>query len=338
MSETELAVAGRVDDSAVGESAPVLLIKAKGGFGNRILAATTGIILAELTGRTAVIDWREGGYAAPGVNAYPLLFEDPVGVPISAFDDRVDVTPALWSGRVGESVWDLMEERDPKDHTSPFAYRRYSLDLARPAAPNKLAVFWSYLPKTARITAQVRRTPRFRGMTLDDVTRRALDRYFRPNPRVRAEVDRVFTGREHPIIGVHIRYTDRKVSLGRIFREVTRLRKRMPEAAIFLATDNARVQAEFCARFDDVFVIDKALGDDENSLHEKVVLDDQLREAENALIDMWSLARCDWLVHSRHSTFSVAAAQIGGIPTSRQRDVDRWNARVVLKRWFQRWA
>jgi hypothetical protein len=53
---------------------------------------------------------------------------------------------------------------------------------------------------------------------------------------------------------------------------------------------------------------------------------------------MYALSSCDWLVHSRHSTFSVAAALIGGIPKSRQRDIDRSNPRVVVKRWIQAWT
>ena len=164
-----------------------------------------------------------------------------------------------------------------------------------------------------------------------------MSRYFRPNERVRSEVQRIFAGRSRPVIGVHIRHTDRKVSLDRIATEVARLRNRIPEATIFLATDNGRVQERFRRDFSDVFVIDKVLGNDANSL-QHVVLADPQREAENALIDMWALASCDWLVHSRHSTFSVAAALIGAIPRSQQRDIDRWNPRVILKRWIQTWA
>ena len=156
--------------------------------------------------------------------------------------------------------------------------------------------------------------------------------------RGRSAGERRFPDDARPRIGVHIRYTDRKVSLDRVFRETRRLRERAPDARIFLATDNAAVQARFCEAFDDVLVIEKALGADDRSLHQQTETDDPLREAENALVDMWGLAGCHWLVHSRHSTFSVAAALIGGIPRSRQRDVDRWNPRVVGKRWVQTWA
>lgn len=318
--------------------ARVLIVKAKGGFGNRILSAATGVIIAELTGRTAVIDWRDGEYLPKGQDAYPPLFENPTGLTASAFDDRTDVVPAIWSGQLGAHPTDLIHALYPNDHSSPLIYHKLSINPARPEVESDLAVFWSYLPKFARVRRQLARSRRFHGMRPRDVARAALDTYFRPNARVRSEVEALFEDRSRPVIGVHIRYTDRKVSLGRIMNEVTRLRNRMPSAAIFLATDNEAVQAKFRAAFSAVFVIDKVLGDDANSLHDHAERDDPLHEAENALIDMWALSSCDWLVHSRHSTFSVAAALIGDIPESRQRDIDRWNPRVVLKRWIQTWA
>src|SRR4051794_40238990 len=315
-----------------------LLVKAKGGFGNRILSAATGIVLAQMTGRTAVIDWRDGEYLPRGEDAYPRLFESPTDHRPGEFDTHAEVAPALWRGRIDQHPTDVISQLFPNDHSSPFVYRRLSIDLAHASVREDLAVFWSYLPKMARIRRRVTRTEEFRGMSSAQLSEWALARYFRPNARVRAEVDRLFEGRPRPVIGVHVRYTDRKVSLDRIFRATARLRKKAPDALIFLATDNGGVQKEFQSRFANVFVIEKVLGDDENSLHEHVVLDDPLLEAENALIDMWALARCDWLVHSRVSTFSVAAALIGGIPRSRQRDIDRWNVRVVGKRWIQTWA
>ncbi|MFH8251576.1 nodulation protein NodZ [Microbacterium sp. B2969] len=315
-----------------------LLIKAKGGFGNRILSAATGIVLAEMTARTAIIDWRDGEYLPEGEDAYPLLFESPTRRKPGEFDQRTDVEPALWRGRLDEHPTHVISDLFPNDHSNPFIYRRLSIDLAHPSVDDDLAVFWSYLPKMSRVRRRARRLPVFRGMSSAQLSEWALTRYFRPNQRVSREVDALFEGRSRPIIGVHIRYTDRKVSLDQIFRATEKLRRKVPTATIFLATDNQGVQERFRSRFTDVFVIDKVLGDDDNSLHEHVVVDDPLREAENALIDMWALARCDWLVHSRHSTFSVAAALIGGIPRSRQRDIDRWNARVVVKRWIQTWA
>ncbi|MFU0507212.1 nodulation protein NodZ [Pseudaminobacter sp. NGMCC 1.201702] len=321
-----------------GDTERYLIIKAKGGFGNRILSAATGAVLAEVTGRTVVIDWRDGGYMPEGVDAYPLLFERPGGVRPAKFDDRTDVTPAVWSGRLGQHPVHVISKDFPNHHSNPFIYRRLSIDLAHPDSPETIAVFWSYLPKLARVRRQLAASAQFRGMSSDALARWALNRYFVPNARVRNEVERLFAGRRRPVIGVHVRYTDRKVSLERIFRDTERVRRIVPAAQIFLATDNAGVQERFRARFNDVFVIEKNLGDDQTTLHEREGRVDHQREAEDALIDMWALSRCDWLVHSRRSTFSVAAALIGGIPRDRQRDIDRWNASTVVKRWIQEWA
>lgn len=316
----------------------LLLVKAKGGFGNRILSAATGIVLAKLTSRTAVIDWRDGEYLPAGGDAYTPLFASPVALDVAEFDDRTDVIPQIWAGHLSEHPTNLIHRHFPNEHSSPFVYRKLSIDLSRPESRSPIAVFWSYLPKLDRLRKHLRRSPLFKGLQPTQAAKMAIDEYFTPNLRIRSAVEDLFAELAAPVIGVHIRYTDRKVSLPRIFRETDRLRKRMPQAPIFLATDNQSVQDRFRDRYSGVVVIEKVLGDDANSLHEHVVLDDPLHEAENALIDMWALSRCDWLVHSRHSTFSVAAALIGGIPRSQQRDIDRLNPRVVLKRWVQRWA
>lgn len=42
-----------------------LLVKAS-GFGNRILSACTGIVIAAMTDRVAVVDWRDGEYLPAG--------------------------------------------------------------------------------------------------------------------------------------------------------------------------------------------------------------------------------------------------------------------------------
>ena len=316
----------------------VLVIKAKGGFGNRILSAATGIVLAELTHRVPVIDWRDGMYLPVGVNAYPLLFEPQHTITAEELDARTDVAPTIWSGRLAEHPVHMVDRFYPNSHSSPFVYRKLSINPKHPVVPQDVAVFWSYLPKFARLPAQFRGSTRSRRSSPEAVVREVLSTHFRPNTRVRATVAELFRNRNRPIIGVHIRYTDRRAPLDRIVEEMRRLRRRIPQASIFLATDNGDVQAQISATFDNLFVIEKRLGNTASALHVDVDSADPLGEAENALIDMWALSSCDWLIHSQHSTFSVAAALIGAIPADRQIDVDRHNPRVVLKRWFQAYA
>lgn len=316
-----------------------LLIKAKGGLGNRMLAAVTGVILAQLSGRTPVIDWRDGLYLPEGINLYPLLFRDPLGIDPAVFDGSQSVAPALWAGRLAEQPVSIIARHFPNSHSSPFIYRRLSVPLsgADPLAP--VGVFWSYLPKLARLRGRLRADRRFDGRNLDAITQDMLHRFFTPNDRVRHMVSDLFAGRNRPVIGVHIRFTDRKVPLAKIERALARLRARSPASDIFLATDSAEAQSYITARFERVFTIDKQLVEDGQALHYAgTQMGDPVREAENAVIDMFALAACDWLIHSRHSTFSVAASLIGGIPAKRQIDVDRFNPKVIVKRWFQAFA
>lgn len=317
----------------------VLLIKAKGGLGNRMLSAVTGVVLAQLGNRVPVIDWRDGMYVPEGVNLYPRLFHDPIGLDAASYDQSDAVAPTIWAGRLSEQPVTIIARHFPDRHSSPFLYRRLSIPLTGADPAEAVGVFWSYLPKLGRLRGRLRADRQFAGTSLDTITRDTLRHHFTPNQRIREAVDHLFASRREPVIGVHIRFTDRKVPLHRIERALARLRARMPDNEIFLATDSAEAQHHITSRFDRVFTIHKQLAGDGQALHYAGgEMADPLREAENAVIDMYALARCAWLVHSRHSTFSVAASLIGGIPTNRQIDVDRLTAKVVVKRWFQAYA
>ncbi|MEM8724120.1 MAG: nodulation protein NodZ [Pseudomonadota bacterium] len=313
-----------------------LVIKAKGGLGNRMLSAVTGCVLAELNGRTPYIDWRDGMYVPPGENLYPLLFDASWMGDLTAFDDATDVAPAPWAGHMDEQPVDIIRRDFPREHRNPLLYRKLSIDLVGPDPSNHVGVFWSYLPKFQRLASRIAAHPGFSGRGIDKITGEFLDRFFKPVEEVRQEVDRIFEGQSGPVIGVHIRFTDRKAPLPKIVRELERLAQASPEAAIFLATDSAEAQDAVMSRFPNTLTIDKALASDDTALHFAAGgFHDPVAEARNALIDMMALARCDSLVHSRYSTFSVTAALIGRIPKANQVDVDRLNPKVAIKQFIQ---
>lgn len=313
-----------------------LVIKAKGGLGNRMLSAVTGCVLAELNGRTPYIDWRDGMYVAPGENLYPLLFDASWMGDLNRFDEAVDVAPEPWSGHMREQPVDIIRRDFPTEHRNPFLYRKLSIDLVGPDPGNKVGVFWSYLPKLQRLAGRISAHPGFADRTIDSITSDLLDQYFRPVDTVRNAVDRLFADLKGPVVGVHIRFTDRKAPLPKIVRELESLAAKNPEATIFLATDSAEAQDAVLSRFPDTLSINKALASDDTALHfSSEGFNEPLVEARNALIDMMALARCDNLIHSRHSTFSVTAALLGRIPESKQVDVDRLNPKVAIKQFIQ---
>jgi hypothetical protein len=314
----------------------VLIIKAKGGLGNRILSAVCGLVYADLTYRHPVVDWRDGSYAPIGENAYPLLFNTPITLRCEDFDNyKGPVSPMVWQGRLDLTPQAMIEEFEPDKHSSATVYRRFCTNLARIDSSDEVAVFWCYLPKFGRLAGHMRRDPRFRGRGLEDIISEYLNRYFVPNDRIKASVEEAMASLVRPIIGVHIRYTDRKIPLEKVKSALRDRLSRRPGATVFLATDNAAVQAEIQAEFQNVQVVQKYLPPDGSRLHWPGSDVTKLQEAENALIDMWLLAQSDELIYSRHSTFSITSSLIGRQSKSQLTDVDRRNLLVVIKRIMQ---
>lgn len=315
-----------------------LVIKAKGGLGNRMLSAATGIVLAKLNGRQPFVDWRDGMYVTPGQNLYPLLFDAKWMGQVDQFDSCDDVAPAIWAGRLNLHPTEVIHDQFPNRHQDPFLYRRMSIPLNKPDPSAPVSVFWSYLPKLNRLRRRMANDDRF-GSGVAETTSDILDEFFRPVDAVKSQVDALFEGIDGPVIGVHIRFTDRKAPLPKIVSELRRLHSASPNASIFLATDSAEAQKLILAEFPNTISIEKALPKHGQALHvASGEFLDPLVEARNAVVDMVALSRCDWLIHSRHSTFSVTAALIGRIAESRQIDVDRHNPMVILKQFFQAWA
>jgi hypothetical protein len=322
--------------AAAAQAERMLLIKAKGGLGNRMLSAISGLVFADLTGRTPLIDWRDGSYAPLGRNAWPLLFEGPQTRPVETFDAWPGpVSPAIWTGHLGLTPEAMVNRFDPARHASATVYRRFCTDLARLDAPEEIAVFWCYLPKFGRLRRHMRRDPRFAGRPLAAILGDYLDRWFRPNARVRAAVAALRADLPRPLIGVHVRHTDRRIPLAPIKAALRRRLAAQPGATVFLATDNAAVQAEMASEFAGVRFTDKHLNPDGSRLHWPSSDIAKVDEAENALIDMHLLAGADHLICSRHSTFAIAAELIGRLPAARVDDIDARNLRVVLKRIVQ---
>lgn len=323
--------------ATAGSGDKVLLIKAKGGLGNRMLSAVTGLIYADLTGRVPIVDWRDGVYAPMGVNAYPLLFDTPLTGDPAAHEAASSVVPAIWRDNLASDPTALIHRADPSQHSSATVYRKYCVDLNDLSAQEDVAVFWCYLPKMARLRRHLRRDTRFAGRSDAEIMGDYLTRYFTPNTRVRTEVAAFIGALPRPIIGVHIRYTDRKIPLGKVKSALRAQLAKTPGAAIFLATDNGDVQTEMAAEFDNIHYTPKYLPEGGARLHHRQDTVDKQFEAENAMIDMWALGACDHLIYSTNSTFSISSALLGPVPPERRTDVDRWNVMVQAKRALQAW-
>jgi hypothetical protein len=132
--------------------------------------------------------------------------------------------------------------------------------------------------------------------------------WLQPIARLRASIDRHAGGFGAHTLGVHVRRTDHSVS-----------RERSPDGLFFAALDQAIERddrTEFCFCTDDAGTLRRF-----RDRYGRRVISRELQQfgrdsaaaIEEAVIDVFSLARCSRIFGSEWSSFSRLAAQLGGI-------------------------
>ena len=177
------------------------------------------------------------------------------------------------------------------------------------------------------------RVPGYAGLTIGAITSKALREELPLVPSIRERIDAFVSERwARRVIGVHVRYTDRTIDLGKLERAVEAQRRRMPGAVLFLATDNRRVEEEYRRKFGEVLTTPKWFPPEGAVMHQNEQCPDPVENGVQALVDMFLLARCDALVYANRSTFSEISRRLSDLPRDRVIDVDRRHPPMIAKR------
>jgi hypothetical protein len=311
-----------------------LLVKGKGGMGNRMLCAITGILYGQLSGRQTIVDWRDGTYSSDGSNVFSRFFSKPEMCPETMLPKDGTVTPSIWTNELHKSMADMINEHDPTKHNSIFIHRKYSIDVSKMDYDSDIVVFWNYMHRIQILHSHLS-DPKygFVGLTVTQIIKNMLREHFILHNDIRQRIED-FKAKNWPetVIGLHIRYTDRRTNLKRYERPLRRFLQREPGAHIFLATDNHMVAQEYKKRFRNVFSTKKWFPDGISSMHQNLACRDKVKNGIEALIDMYLLADCDYLIYPSVSTFSWISYLLSQIPPEKVVDIDRFNLKVKLKR------
>ncbi|GAB4342273.1 MAG: hypothetical protein Fur0042_04340 [Cyanophyceae cyanobacterium] len=313
--------------AAENEAVPqqTVICKGSSGLGNRILVACTALLYGRLIHATVWIDWTEGDYAEPGINAFPHLFDCAnsyySATPPPALGDvaHAAIAPPVWRDRLDQSFGSLRAELGAK------GYEDLSVDVSRGDYRESILVLCAYTHKIQRMK------PLFAGefaslarWPYGDILRAILATDLRLQPAIQQRVDDF--KRDHfgaYTLGVHIRYTDMKIPVDRILKTVQRLRDRHPQPpVIFLATDSQEIRDRFVATFDRVCTTDKWFPEEGGRLHLRSG-QDPLQNATEALTDLYLLAACDGLVFSSRSSFGYVASLLSQAPARDRHDVEQ---------------
>jgi len=310
-----------------------VLVKAKGGMGNRMLCATTGLLYGELTGRKTVVDWRDASYSNDGTNSFGRFFVNDLVFPVTVLPVEGTVRPTAWNGHLDQSMSEMISRYDPEKHRSLRIHRKYSVDVRRLDYDEDILVFWNYMHCIEHLRPSLRkRDHRLAGLSTNAVLRSMLRESLRPSADVRARMDQFKASQwSDRVIGVHIRHTDRKIRLSKYEKPLTRFLRQCPKARIFLATDSQAVLDDYQKRFPQVFSTSKWFPQGNGSMHQNPDCPDKIANGIDALTDMFLLAECDYLIYPRHSTFSWISSLLSRAPQERQVDVDRFDLKVRSK-------
>lgn len=314
-----------------------LLVKAKGGMGNCMLCAVSGILYGQLTKRKTVIDWRGTGYTNDGSNPFATYFHCPENYPEAVLPDAYTVLPPIWNGQINESMDDMFMRYDPSKHTSLRIHRKYSVDVRRLNYAEDVVVFWYYTGRIKVLQNNVRRKlPGYHGLDQLQIIRKVLTEQMVLQQDIQERIDD-FVKRQWSdnVIGVHIRYTDRKTDLKRYRKALDTYLNQFPDAYIFLATDNLQVSQEYHKNYKHIISTPKWFPEEGSTMHQNQSCTDKVANGIEALMDMYLLAKCQGLIYSGYSTFSLISRILSVASRKYITDIDAFNAKVHVKRWIR---
>ena len=317
-----------------------VIIKAKGGMGNRMLCAASGILWAKVSGRRPCVDWRDEAYSREGENSFATFFNRPELAAIPREDEVGELFPLAWEGHLHRNVASMLHRYDPDKHQSLTIHRKYSVNPRRYDYTHDTVVFWYYMGQFANLAPAVRKAlPGYGGLSTSQIMAKAVREELPLAQVIRTRVERY--QHEHwpdagEVVGVHIRHSDRRSNLDAIERVVRARLAECPGASLFVATDNAGVERHYRETFERVLVTPKWFPPEGKAMHQSDVCQDPVENGIEALTDMYLLARCDRLVYPGRSTFSVISRAVSGLPGSRVTDTDRWELSNIAKRIVRR--
>jgi hypothetical protein len=298
-----------------------LLVKGITGLGDRILCALGGILYAQLSGRTLLIDWSDPFYSSNGDNVFHRFFESSFCSPTDDIPATDSVYPHIWRGRLLEPASQIARERA----FNPDEIRRaLSIDPGKMDYPADLLVLVEYDALVDRLR------PHFHGafqelaqMPTAGILAKLLREDLLLQSEIRARVDYFKSNRfSAETVGVHVRYSDYRVRIFATIKQLNALLKRKPDLQIFLATDNIEIKKMFEGNFPGVVSAPHWYAKPGSPIHVDRTRPDRTETAIEALIDLYLLANCDHLIFDGSSSFARVANLLSPVPAHNKFDVD----------------
>jgi hypothetical protein len=294
----------------------LLVVKGLSGLGNRIFSALNGILYSRASGRRLIFDWRDPQYSTDGTDIFHRLFECSSACPADGrFLDADSIAPAIWRGHL----------KEPADHLAArYGFRfgaekraNLSIDVSRMDYPETLVVLLSH----GELVNALR--PHFTG-ALEELAHQSnseiladmLKKDLILRPEIRAKVDEFKRANFKPeqTVGIHVRYSDYRTDVIGSLSQLNALLQQKPELTVFLASDNIEITRIFARSYSNVVTTPHWYPRPGLRIHGNRHCPDLIESAVDALVDIYLLAECDYLIFDNSSSFARIAKLLSKAP------------------------
>jgi hypothetical protein len=242
------------------------------------------------------------------------LFVCPSAGEVDELPEAASVTPEMWRGHLRDSVDDL---RQAYRHLSFARFtRESSIDATNLEEEAGIAVFWLFKQRVDILRPHFQREfEPLSKLSTRRILRMLLTEDVVLHPRIRARVSEFKAGHlEGRTVGVHVRLSDRQVRVRAILDQLDALLNREPDLGIFAATDNSEVLAILERRYPAVVTTSHWYPAPGQPLHDNPACPDRLESAIEALVDLYLLGSCDYLVADTTTSFARIAGLLMAAP------------------------
>ncbi len=171
--------------------------------------------------------------------------------------------------------------------------------------------------------------PQFRGAFADlsqlsspAIMKRILSEELVLQPQIQARVDEFRAAQfRSPVVGVHLRMSDRRVRVPEILAQLDLLLAREPSLTVFAATDNIEGKVLLEQRYPGLLMTDHWYGPAGSSQHNNPASPNRTGNGIEALVDLYLLAACEYLIGDTTSSFTRLAALLRSGPEEQFVDV-----------------
>jgi hypothetical protein len=316
------------------EKEKFLLVKGCAGIGNRLFTLAAAIGYARATGRTLLVDWRDGVFSEPGKNAFDLFFElndvnysglDALSRPFSS------IYPDSMSDSLNDNLYDnfaagysvqlrklksISRLRGRLSRLDSFWYYRKKNNFQKPVHSDGKATMALFSSKHLEYGHKLSRNLDhqlviFADYWPDEPAADFSHIMFKAVVTEKAQKLAVELGVKENTIGIHIRCSDNKPG-----RELETLKACLEKEAssgkkIFLATDSREIEADFKSLLQSSMVVMQKFypekSTDENMHHWSKRSGDYTyaeRIFEESLLDLLLLSSCPQIWFQGNSSYS----------------------------------